>query len=1051
MSGAQDKSEEKQGLAARVADAFVTSRLTPLLAIVSLMLGAFAVVTTAKEEEPTVEVPAFDIFLAYPARGSEEIDARIARPVARWLREIPAVEHVYSTAAADAAMIGVQFAAGIPVTDALTSVNEQLERHRGELPEGAMPPQIVSRSAADVPALTLALHSDRDDVAELGVLARALSRRLEGLPDVTEVSVAGDSQREFRVTLREEALAAYGIDAGVVVQGIQAANAVLPAGNLSGRDGSLRVEAGTGIESIAQLREVVVGEQGGSPITLRMVADVEDTLRAPRGYVGFATSSSMHPAVVLEVRKVVGSNAAQISDRVRQMLEESAELLPGHVHVEFTTDAGVTATQRVHTLLEHMVIATLVVVLLIGLTLGRREAVIVAVVIPVTLAIVPFIYQLTGYTLNRITLAAMIFAIGILVDDAIVVVENVHRHLSLPGERSRRERIIDAVKEIGNPTILATFTVIAALVPTAFVSGMIGQYIAPLPIGAAVAMFYSLIIAFTVTPYLSYRLIASHGEHDHQGDEVESRYRSILAWFVSKSGRMFGLYGTVLLLLAGCGGLIAGGIAIVKLLPRADAQDASVVFDLEPNATKEETYAVGRALAAELTAEIPELENLRLFAGRPGPLDFQGVVRRNMLRFGANQGELQLRLVPRGERDAHSHEVAGEIRRVAEAFFAEQSGAQFTVAEPPPGPPVLATLVAEVYGPDEESRNAAAEHMRELFELHPGVVDVQSTLRETAPVSRVRLDPVQSAARGLVPAQVALGLRARLAGVELGEVRQGGPEGVSIRVVSSEQTRGSLQALEDLPIPGPLGTQRLGSVAELEATPGAPPRLRADMLPMVVVSAELRGDGAPAYAQLDMAEDAIAAGITPQWNTDVPDVSTPTLRWAGEWTTTYEMFRDLGLAFLVVLFAIYVMLVAWYGSYVTPFAVMLPIPLSFVGVVPAHAVLGMPLSGMATIGIIALAGLMVRNSILLVDFAQARIEAGHSPREAVLEAGAMRARPIILTALTVVLGDGVLFFDPLLQGLGLTMASGAVVSTLLTLGLVPVAYYQIATWGQRET
>ncbi|HJL07731.1 MAG TPA: efflux RND transporter permease subunit [Polyangiaceae bacterium LLY-WYZ-15_(1-7)] len=1069
-------SDEQQamGFSARVAGMFIRSKLTPLIILVSLALGILATYTTAREEDPSVTVTVADVLVAFPGRGTTDVDERIARPVAAWILELPTVEHVISSATDDGAMFVVQFREGIERDQALSQLYERLNANRDSLPAGVPAPLVVPRGIEDVPVLAVTLWHETDDAVLVRRLAAELATELEGLPGVSRVQLTGGARREIVVELDASRLAERGLAADRVVQAVQAANVRLPAGELAGPGGAFRVETGALLSSAQDVEALVVGATSGGPVYLRDIATVRDGVAESRSYVSHLQRGagwSSHAAVTLALHKIRGVDAAALTERARGLLDRlGPELLPRDVHLSVTRDAGRTATHRVVTLIEHMAIATLVVVVLIALALGRREAVIVAIVIPATLAIVPFVYKMTGFTLNRMTLSAMIFAIGILVDDAIVIIENIHRHYQERiAEKDLVRVTLESVREVGNPTILATFTVVAALMPTAFVSGMIGQFLRALPIGASVAMVYSLFVALVVTPYLAYRLLRhpsrESGSHDAAGAAETAAiprrgwYRRSLEWVMARRWRAVGVWAAAILMLLGSLGLVVARVAVVKMLPLGDVDEMSVMIDLPPTSTLEETH--GRVTdVARALEKIPEIVSCQAYVGTAGPITFQGVARHYMLRQQAYQAELQIQLAPSGDRSRTSHEIAAEVRRVVSEEL-EHDHAWFTVAELPPGPPVQASLVAEVYGPDEESRMALAQQVKRLFETTPDIVDVDWSARRGPPVLRYDVDQQRAAVRGVVPAQVATTVRTLVHGdssvwAHLPRER----EPVAVRLQLARAQRASEADLRSLYFSSMLGTSVPASdVGSLRRMDGTHTLLRKDLQPFVSVTAEVTGAG-PIYSAIDLSprlREEAGPGERPVrvlWNSDAPDSDERAVRWGGEWTVTYELFRDLGAAFAVVLLLIYVMLVAWYHSFLVPWIVMLPIPMAFIGVIPGHVILGKPLSGMAVIGVIALAGLMVRNSILLVDLARQRVAAGMDVREAVLLAGETRLRPILLTALTVVLGDGVLFFDPLLQGLGLTMASGALFATALTLGLVPLAYYQLMSVlhrGQRRT
>jgi multidrug efflux pump subunit AcrB len=1044
----------------RVASWFIDSTLTPLVIIVSLALGTVALLTTPREQDPNISVPAIEVTAVWPGHRADEVDERVGRALSAWMRELPTVDHVASTAVDDGAIADVQFQAGVSDETALTQVSNRLAAHAGELPPGART-SIVTRGSDDVPILNIVFWSDDDDPAMLRRVVREIGRTIEQYPNVSTVRVIGGTRRELEVTVDPARLAAHGMTADRVIQAIRGADQSAPVGGVDGPEGSFSVRAGLSLRNAAELSHVVAGTFGNELVEVGDVADVSDGFGEPESYVSYGgrdTASASRSAVVLTVQKVRGSNATDVSDQIRTSLADGAlaRLLPASMHFRVARDDGEAASDKVHTLLEHMVIATAVVVLVVGLALGRRAALIVGIVIPVTLAFVPFVYKLAGFTLNRLTLAAMIFSIGILVDDAIVIVENVHRHFdeAPPGGKGWAGRTLAAVHEVGSPTILATMTVIAALAPTAFTRGMIGQFMRPLPIGASVAMIYSLVIALSLTPFLACRLLrprprpAGAVAAGHATPAWQRGYGRMLRFFLGRSSRAVLLAAGCVLALAAVVALLATRVAVFKNLPIADVDNMAIVVDLPAGTTLERTQRTTSELTRALLA-LPDVAAVESFNGTPGPLTFQGLARGYGMRTGPEQAELQIQLAPRHH--GTSHQIAGQVRDAAARALAG-SGARFRVAEEPLGPPTQAAIVAEVYAPTEAQRTAIASEVRASFARTAGVVDVDWTEVSPRPVLSIVDDADRLTAHGLASGVAVANLRELLAGEIAAEVKLAGePDPVAIRVRVARTARATPADLGGIPILNAQGRPVLAAdLSEVRRSAASPPILRKDVVPVVYVTGEMAGDASSLYAMIDLSralpmQTGATHGIEVLWTDALPASERGTVRWAGEWTPTFEMNRDLGLAFVVVLFIIYVLLAAWYASYLTPLVVMLPIPLALVGVVPAHVLAGKPLSGMGTIGVIALAGLMVRNSILIVDFARDKVERGMNLREAVRLAGEERVRPIVLTAATVILGDGVLYFDPLLQGLGLTMASGALISTILTLFVVPVAYFWLQT------
>ncbi len=1041
----------------RIAALFVDSKLTPLVAFVALALGVLALATTPREQDPTVSVPAVQVLVPWPGHGADEVDERLGHSVSAWMREIPAVEHVVAASVDDGVLATVQFPAGVADEAALTQVTSRMEAHAADIPADAMRPSVYLVGSDDVPILSLVFTSDDDDPRALRRVVREVGNVIERFPNVSTTRVIGGTRRELSVHVDPVRLAAHGISADTVTQALRGAGVAFPVGNITGADGAFVVRSRVDVRSAEDLEGLVVGMSSSEIVRLRDVADVVDEGDEPLSYVSNAAhGAGLRPAVVLTVQKMRGSNATAITEQIADALRGDLlrGLLGSHVHVRIGRDDGEAASEKVATLLEHMLIATFVVMMVVGLALGWRASMIVGVVIPVTLAFVPFVYKMVGYTLNRITLSAMIFAIGILVDDAIVIIENVHRHFELAGEDARKNGVritLDAVREVGSPTILATATVIAALAPTAFAGHMIGQFLRPLPVGASVAMLFSLFVALTVTPFLALRLLVPKpGVKSHATDAKPrwlARYSKMLSFFLVRRSRAVGLALGCIGVLGAVSMLLITRIAIFKNMPISDVNGMAVIVDMPPGTTVVDTQrAVGEA--ARALAALDDVDAVQIYAGRPGPVDFQGLARGYGARTDPSQAEIQLQLW-RG-RSKTSHEVSLDVRRVVSRALAPYH-ARVVVAEEPLGVPVAATLSAEVYGPDEARRLALADALRRAYERYPQVVDIRTSNTPTQPNLVLDSESEQLAAHGIVGPLAAINFRALLAGsrpMELDLV--GEPEPVMVNVRTLPAVRATPRDVEGLSIDNVQG--RPVAANEFSRTilrEGAPARIRKDLVPVTFVDGEMEGDGSSIYPMMDLARElprasGITNGVTFLWNDALPDANRNSIRWAGEWTVTYEMNRDLGLAFVAALFLIYVLLAGWYGSYLVPLVVMLPIPLAIVGVVPAHVIAGIPMSGMGTIGVIALAGLMVRNSILIVDFAREKVRAGLPLDRAIVLAGEERIRPILLTAATVILGDGVLYFDPMMQGLGLTMASGALVSTMLTLVVVPVAFYWVA-------
>jgi len=1051
------------GRTGRFTGYFITSKLTPLIMIVTVVMGVVAVWVTPKEDTPSITLTIADVLLTYPGRGASEIDERLARPVGSWIREIPDVKHVVSSSSENAVLFTVEFLDGVPREKALTELYDRLYANMDGLPPGVDAPLVKPRGIAEVPSLSVSLWSAEESPQILRKIASEMAAELRRIADVSKVDIIGGQSRSFLVELDARRLAERGIGADKVVQAVAAANLRVPAGNISGPDGVLNIEAGAFLHSAADTGMLIVGANASGPVYLRDVADVRDSISEPTDYVarmGRDTRWSACPSVTISVTKVERSNVTAVTRKVRRTIDQLAgNLLPATVHMSVTRDLGERAERMLSEVNWHMLITIAICILLIVFTLGRHAGIITAITLPVTIIIVPAIYNLTGFTLNRIALCAIVFSIALLIDDSIVVIEIIHRHWH--GREDKSPLVAaHAVQEVGPPTILATLMVCCALLPSAFVTGMAGQYLRVLPVGACLGMVFSLFVALTITPYLCLRIFppgtgekspAVHAPGNRPGHVMLSYYRRLLGWFMDKDARMLAAYVAVTLLLVVMVTLIQFRIAIVRAMPDDNADEVSIMVDLPPSTQLEDTYPVV-AEAAQRLKKIPEVTACNVYVGTSAPVTFQGLTRHYDFRKDPYQAEIQVQLLPNDQRKRRSHEIALDIRTLIQPVLAE-SAAVFVVSEQPPAIPTLAPLVGEVYGPDDGKRLALAGRLKEIFRDTPGVDDVDWTARPGTERIRYEIDHQKASVRGVVAAQASGTVRTLFSGdssswASLPHERE--PVPITIRI--ARQGRASIADLQSLmftPLTGetPVPATEIGMLKRVE---GPYPLLRKDLEPVVMVTGVVNGDG-PNYSAADITKvlERESQGRSPLqviWRDKKADTWSYAVAWAGEWSTQRDLFSDLGVSFLVVLFLIYCVLVAWYRSFLIPVVIMLPIPLIIIGVVPAHVALGKPIDGPGTMGFIALAGIVMRNSILLVDFARSGILAGMSIRESVLSACQIRLRPILLTAFAVILGEVVLYFDPVLRDLGITMPSGAFISTFLTLGIVPLAFYQLTTY-----
>ncbi|MGE5236340.1 MAG: efflux RND transporter permease subunit [Acidobacteriota bacterium] len=1060
------------GASGRIARAFLESKLTPLLVVFSLLLGGFAIMVTPREEEPQIKVPMIDVFVALPGASAQEVERRVVTPVEKAISEIPNVEYVYSTSQPSGGLIIVRFLVGTDPDQAVVRVHAKIAELMPTLPPGALPPVVAPRGIDDVPVVAYTLWSEDVSPMQLRQVADELKNQLTRHPRVAQITVLGGERRVVRVSFDRERLASHNVSILQAYQALSGLNWSLPAGTFSSANTETSVEVGSLFRTADEVGNAVIGVYNGAPVFLRDVAAVTDGPEEPSQYVWMVAGAAGAekklpaglnvPAVTVAVAKKPGTNAVElVRDLDARMAAMRGPIIPSDVHVTKTRDYGFTADEKSNELIFHMGLATLSVVLLMAFALGRREAVVVAVAVPTTLALTLASSYLFGYTLNRVTLFALIFAIGILVDDAIVVVENIHRHYEL-GWGEPRQATFFAVDEVGNPTILATFTVVAALLPLAFVSGLMGPYMRPIPINASAAMLFSLLVAFVVSPWLTFRLFRKYAEEhahgQHRGGDPDAEtpdegrlhrfYQRLFSPLLEKAWRRWALLGGVVVLLLISASLVALKVVIVKMLPYDNKSEIQVVIDMPEGSTLEGTAAAARELAS-VVRSFPEVSDVEVYVGTSAPFNFNGLVRHYFLRSGPLVADLQVNLLPKGERSEASHPFAKRVRERLTPI-AERTGANVKVTEVPPGPPVLSTMVAEVYGPDLDQRIKLAKQVRAIFESTPGVVDVDWFVEAPAAKLEVEVDREKAMRSGITPEVVVRTLRVALDGAEAGLLRDPyAREPVPLVLRLERSQRSSLDGLLATTVQG-AGGQLVPLKELVHVTPTVREQFiyHKNLRPVTYVVAEMAGAAeAPVYGILAMAHriDALK-GPDGQpikvMSTHLPEDATRyALKWDGEWHITYEVFRDMGVAFAAVLVLIYLLVVGWFRSFVTPLIIMAPIPLTLIGILPAHGLFGVFFTATSMIGFIALAGIIVRNSILLVDFINLELEAGETVENAVIKAGAVRFRPIALTAAALVVGGGVILLDPIFQGLAVALISGVVVSTVLTLVIIPLLYY----------
>jgi multidrug efflux pump subunit AcrB len=1063
-------SRRKIGISGRIAGAFLDNKLTPLLVIASLLLGFFAVTLTPREEEPQIKVPMVDVMFGFPGASAKEVEQRIITPAEKLISEIENVEYVYSTSMPSGGMVIVRFKVGTDPDQAVLRVHAKLMSAMDRMPEGAMQPLVKLVTIDDVPAAAYTLWGEGKSPVELRRVAEELQDLVSRHDRVAQTTILGGQQRVLRVTFDKNRLAAFNASLLQAWQALQGANWRLPAGQLAHLDAEIDVHVGDFLRDARDVANTVVGVYRGKPVYLKDVAEIVDGPEEPAQYVwmgtgpaasekGISRSGLDTPAVTLAIAKKPGTNAvALVADLDKLIADQRGRVIPGDIELTKTRDYGQTAEEKSNELIFHVWLATLSVVLLMWLMLGRKEALVVLVAVPVTLALTLAASYFFGYTLNRVTLFALIFSIGILVDDAIVVVENIHRHYQLNWTNARHATIF-GVDEVGNPTILATFTVIAALMPLAFVSGLMGPYMRPIPVNASAAMFFSLIVAFVISPWLTFRLFnrkaerEGKAEHQHfDQTEEESRmqraYGNLMRPLLERPVLRWAALGAVVLLLLGSMALVPMRAVLVKMMPYDNKSELQVVIDAPVGFTLERTNAAARDLA-QVLLDLPVVTDYQVYVGTSAPFNFNGLVRHYFLRTGSSVADIQVNLVDKKLRSEASHDFAKRLRILLQPIAARH-GVNIKVAEVPPGPPVLSTMVAEIYGPEDEGRIEIARQVRGIFESTEGIVDVDWLVEANAPRHELVVDREKAMQHGISVEHVARTLRVALAGADAGLLHVAdsrSPVPLRLRLEAGQRNR--IEDLLDLAVHSDAGRMvPLAELVRVEESVRESYLYHKNGRPVTYVLGEVAGSAeSPVYGILDM-NPKIGAIPTPTGepleilSTHMPDNPLRyAVKWDGEWHITYEVFRDMGLAFGVVMILIYVLVVGWFGSFVTPLIIMAPIPLTLIGILPGHGLLGVFFTATSMIGFIALAGIIVRNSILLVDFINLEVRSGEELEAAVMKAGAVRFRPILLTALALVVGAGVIYLDPIFQGLAVSLIAGVLVSTGLTLVVIPLLYY----------
>ncbi|MCU7843507.1 MAG: efflux RND transporter permease subunit [Candidatus Thiodiazotropha sp. (ex Monitilora ramsayi)] len=1054
------------GISGGIAKRFLITEITPLLALVGLLLGVFAVMVTPREEEPQINVTFANVFIPFPGATAEEIENLVATPAEQVLSEIDGIKHVYSTSRPGMAVLTVQYVVGEDREDAIVRLFAKVYANQDWLPQGlgVGQPIIKPKGIDDVPIVTATLWSEDPEVGayELGQVAHAIESELKRVPGTRDIYTIGNPDRVVHVLLDPQALAGHGIDLSDLRTALQAGNHIRDNITVTADNRELLVQAGTFLTSAEEIEALVIGVHDGKAVYLRDVAQVTHRPDIPQQYVWMGVGpqgdakglpqGGKFPAVTIAVAKKAGTNAVDISKAVIDRFQQlEGVFIPEGVNATITRNYGATAEAKANKLITKLAFATLSVVVLVLFTIGWREAFIVGAAVVVTLAITLFASWAWGFTLNRVSLFALIFSIGILVDDAIVVVENIHRHLQL-GATNLREAIPKAVDEVGGPTILATFTVIAALLPMAFVTGLMGPYMSPIPINASTGMLISLIVAFVFTPWMTNRILASQAEHiaSHAHDENEetalSRFftRVMTPFLVGSSGNRMRwvLLGSILLLIAASVSLVGTKSVVLKMLPFDNKSEFQVVLDMPEGTSLEQTTRVLDELGDYL-GRVEEVTDYQVYAGTASPIGFNGLVRQYYLREGAHLGDIQVNLVDKHDRDRKSHEIALAVRVPLQAIAKEYNG-NVKVVEVPPGPPVMSPLVAEVYGLDYEGQTEAAWEIRSVFENTPDIIDVDDSVEYPSAKFVVRVDRAKAARLGVAQSTVAEALSTVLAGEDASFLHgENLKYAVPIRIEYSEADKADLDQVLSLRV-----RSMAGELVPLSEIVQVIPRVREysihhkDLLPVVYVTGDMAGEtDSPLYGLFDISGQ-LSDGKIGQWFLQQPENPYAySLKWDGEWQITYETFRDMGIAYSVGLLMIYLLVVAQFRSYLVPLVIMAPIPLTVIGILPGHALLGAQFTATSMIGMIALAGIIVRNSILLVDFVNQQVREGMALEKAVINSAAVRAKPIALTAVAAMAGGFFILDDPIFSGLAVSLIFGLFVSTVLTLVVIPVVYY----------
>ncbi len=1056
----------KEGLSGNIAKAFIQSKLTILLMIGFLLIGGYSTMLIPREEEPQIDVPMADIFLRYPGASPKEVEARVSQPLEKIISNIKGVEYVYSTSMKGQAMLIVQFYVGEDIERSLVKLYNELMKNMDKMPTGVMMPLVKTRAIDDVPVLGLTLWSEKYNDYELKQLGQALTNEIKKIPDVASINILGGRSRQVSVTLDKDKMAQSHVDFLSISKQIQGSNAQLSAGNLISRDTAFSVDAGNFLSTAEEVGKLIVGSNNGQPVFLKQVASVEEGAENPSQYVFYGYGqhkpaeaekyNSDYPAVTLSIAKKKGADAMKLSERIVSKVEHlKKELIPDDVQVTQTRNYGETASEKVSELLLHLFVAVIAVTLFVMLAMGWRGGLVVFLSVPVTFALTLFSYYFLDYTLNRITLFALVFITGIVVDDSIIIAENMHRHFKMK-RLPFLQAAIFAINEVGNPTILATFTVIAAVLPMAFVSGMMGPYMSPMPIGASIAMMLSLVVALTLTPYLGYIFLREKESHSDKAPATleESKIYKLYKAFINpmletRWKRWAFMVSTIVVLLGSVSFFYTKWVA-VKMLPFDNKNEFQVVIDMPEGTTLERTAVVAKEIS-QFLAQQELVSNYQGYVGTAGPISFNGLVRHYDLRSGENVADIQVNLADKKDRSIQSHDIVKQLRPAIQKI-AQKYNANVKLVEVPPGPPVLSTIVAEVYGPDYDEQIRIAAQVKNLIDSTEGIVDSDWMTEADQPEYTFEVDKEKAMRYGVAPAQLVATINAALSNISAGVLHNPVSfDPVNIVLQLSDADKSSVDDIRNIKVINQMGDAiAIGDLVSIRKQTKEKSIYRKNQKRVVYVLADMAGElESPFYAIMDISDKLKTIELKKGYSLEESYNQQPefednfTLKWDGEWQITYEVFRDLGIAFGVVIIMIYMLIVGWFQDFKVPVIMLAAIPLSLIGIVLGHWILGAYFTATSMIGFIALAGVMVRNSVLLIDFINIRLEEGIPLKQAIIEAGAVRTTPILLTAGAVVLGAVIILFDPIFQGLAISLMGGTITSTFLTLLVVPLLYFRM--------